>query len=301
MWKVLRWATTTSAFVAVAFVVFYIAVLPMLGEAHENTDLDGLKGDPERGQYLVAAAGCIACHTDTDNKGEFLAGGPALKTPFGTFYGPNITPDTEHGIGGWTVSEFAKALKAGLSPAGDHYFPAFPYTSYAAMSAQDIIDLKSYLDTVPAVAKPSRPHDIAWPLSDRRLIGAWKAIHFEPAKFEADPNQSDSWNRGAYLVNVLGHCGECHTQRTFLGGKTGPTHAGNSRGPGGSKIPGIRQLRTEDGGTWSRDDVEMALQIGMKPSGDFMGDVMAEVVEHSTAKLTDADRAAVAEYLMSLK
>lgn len=283
------------------FAAVYFLALPQLGQPGKLRDFTGITGDASRGEYLIAAAGCIACHTDIKKKGKFLAGGAALKTPFGTFYAPNITPDKNHGIGGWTLAQFALALTAGISPKGEHYFPSFPYTSYTGMTAQDIADLKSYLDTVEAAAVPSRPHDLFWPFSDRRFVGGWKEVNFKPGQFEPAPGKPAAWNRGAYLVNVLGHCGECHTQRDVLGGHVGNSHAGNSRGPNGSKVPKIRDLRTGNGEHWTKDELTMALQIGMKPSGDFMGDVMAEVVEHSTGKLKPEDLSAMAEYILSLK
>jgi len=250
-------------------------------------------GDAKRGEYLVVAAGCLTCHTDYKKKGKLLAGGPALKTPFGTFYGPNITPDKTHGIGGWTLAQFSQALTAGVAPDGSHYFPSFPYTSYVAMKPQDIADIKSYLESVPPVGTPSRPHDLPWPFSDRNVLGAWKWLNFNPSR-------SQDMNRGAYLVNVLGHCGECHTQRDLFGGKFGPPLAGNTNGPGGAKVPSLRGLAVA-GQPWTFDQIVLSLRVGMKPNGDFLGDIMAEVVEHSTSDLSDADRAAMATYMMSLK
>lgn len=284
----------------VGFAVVYFAVLPRLGLPGEPRDFSGISGNAERGKYLLAAAGCIACHTDFKKKGKFLAGGPALETPFGTFYAPNITPDETHGIGGWSLQQFGRALTVGLSPEGAHYFPSFPYTSYSGMTARDITDLKSYLDTVEPVAERSRAHEISWPFSDRRFVGGWKQVYFSETPFEERSDKPPAWNRGSYLVNVLGHCGECHTQRDVLGGHIGDKHAGNSRGPNGSNVPKIKNLRTDDGEHWKLDQLTMALQLGMKPNGDFLGDTMAEVVEHSTAKLTDQDRAAMATYLLSL-
>ncbi|MGI9510311.1 MAG: c-type cytochrome, partial [Geminicoccaceae bacterium] len=154
-------------------------------------------GDPKRGDYVLRMAGCVGCHTDSKNQGEFLAGGRALKTDFGTFYTSNITPDTETGIGGWTTGEFVRALKEGLSPDGDHYYPAFPYPSYANMTDQDLIDLKAYLDTVEAVNKAVPDHDLGLIFSFRPVLTGWKFLFFEGDEYQADPDQSDQWNRGA--------------------------------------------------------------------------------------------------------
>ena len=214
MARLLRYVLGLGLVGLVVVVAGYVLVLPQLGRSVEPVDVSGLTGDPARGAYLAVAAGCLTCHTDYKKKGQLLAGGPAIETPFGAFYGPNITPDTKHGIGGWTVEQFSMALAAGRAPNGNHYFPSFPYTSYAAMKPQDIVDIKSYLDTVPPVTQASRPHDLGWPFSDRAALGAWKLLNFDPVR-------NVELDRGAYLVNVLGHCGECHTQRNVLGGKSG--------------------------------------------------------------------------------
>jgi len=282
---------------AVCIAAAYWLVLPRLGTPGPPRNLAGITGDPVRGKYLATAAGCVTCHTDLKGKGALFAGGPPLKTPFGIFYGPNITPDRSNGIGGWTLESFARAVVSGVSPDGQHYFPSFPYTSYAALRSQDIADLKSYLDTVSPDAKPSRPHDVNWPFSERRLLGGWKFLFFKETAFHENKQETAAWNRGAYLVEVAGHCGECHTQRNGLGGKTGLPQAGNARGPAGSKVPGIRNLGQRSP-PWSHDQLILSLQVGMKPSGDFMGDAMAEVVEHSTSKLTQEDQASIATYLL---
>lgn len=283
------WLALTGVVIVVAG---YFLALPKLGRSVQAVNVDGLTGNAKRGAYLAVAAGCLTCHTDHKKKGKLLAGGPAIATPFGTFFAPNITPDKTHGIGGWTAEQLSKALTAGVAPDGNHYFPSFPYTSYVAMKPQDIVDIKSYLDTVTPVAQPSRPHDLSWPFSDRNAVGVWKLLNFKTTR---DKDMS----RGAYLVNVLGHCGECHTQRDLLGGKTGLRLAGNTNGPGDAKVPGLRRL-TADGAPWTADHIKLALQVGMKPNGDFLGDTMAEVVEHSTGKLSDEDRIAIATYLLSL-
>ncbi|MFT7576224.1 MAG: mono/diheme cytochrome c family protein [Alphaproteobacteria bacterium] len=282
------------AMIGVFFIVAgYYLVLPHLGRSTVAVTVTGLTGDPKRGAYVATAAGCLTCHTDYKHKGKLLAGGPAIKTPFGTFYGPNITPDENHGIGGWSLEQFSKVLTTGVAPNGNHYFPSFPYASYALMKAQDIADIKSYLSTVAAVGIPSRRHDLPWPFSDRNVVGAWKFINFNPV-------DAEKMTRGAYLVNVLGHCTECHTQRDLLGGKTGVSLAGNTNGPSGARIPGLRGLAT-DATPWTAENIKLSLQVGMKPNGDFLGGTMAEVVEHSTAKLSGGDRAEIAKYLLSLK
>jgi mono/diheme cytochrome c family protein len=262
--------------------------------------LDGLTADAERGAYLIHAGGCIACHTDIKAKTPHLAGGPALATPFGTFYAPNITPHPEAGIGGWSTADFIRAMTQGISPEGAHYYPAFPYTSYTRMTTQDLVDLKAHLDTVEPVAETSRRHGLTYPFSERRAVAYWKALNFEPGAFTPDSTRSETWNRGAYLVTGPGHCGECHTPRDRFGGLTGRHLAGGVGGHDGTeKVPSIRA--TPDGiGDWSKGDIVMALKTGFTPDFDVLGGSMGAVISEGTSKLTDEDLAAMAEYLLSL-
>lgn len=254
-----------------------------------------------RGEYVFRAAGCFACHTDTAAGGEMLAGGPAVATAFGTFYAPNITPDPVHGIGGWSEADFFRALREGVAPDGSHYYPAFPYTSYTGASDQDLRDLKAYLDTVPPVARPSRPHELSFPYSWRPLLAAWKWQNFEPGRFEPDPARPDSWNRGAYLTVALAHCAECHTPRGRLGGwDRDAWMAGSRDGPTGERVPNITPDPGSGIGNWSQGDVAWLLLTGATPIGDVVGGSMGAVIEHGTRHLTNEDRQAIAEYLMSL-
>jgi mono/diheme cytochrome c family protein len=259
-------------------------------------------GNAERGAYVLRMGGCASCHTDAANKGAFLAGGRPLQTPFGTFYTSNITPDPDTGIGGWSTGEFVQALTRGISPDGHDYYPAFPYTSYANMTMQDLADLKAYLDTVEPVANPVPPHDLAFPFNFRPLLKPWKVMFFRANGIEPDPSRSESWNRGAYLVEGPTHCGQCHTPRNLLGAlDTSRQLAGNSDGPDRKPVPNITP-QPEDGiGGWSASDVSFALQTGILPDGDVLGGAMSEVVRDSTGHLTPEDRAAIAEYVLSLE
>lgn len=267
-----------------------IAVAPM---AHAQT------GDPVRGEYVLATGGCVACHT-AENGGAFLAGGRELKTDFGSFFSPNITPDPETGIGGWSDEDFIKALREGVSPKGAHYYPSFPYTSYARMTVQDIVDLKAYLDSIPAVRNPVPAHDLAFPFNIRMSMIGWKLLFFDDAPFAPDPSKSAEWNRGAYLVTGPGHCGECHSPRNFIGVvDSDRALSGNKNGPEGDAVPNITP-GAGGIGDWSTDDIVSALEIGLLPDGDFMGGSMTEVVEDNTSKLTAEDREAIALYLTSL-
>ena len=286
-------------------ILAFAAALCSLGDPWSGASAQSeapAESDPvARGAYVMRAAGCFACHTDLKNAGPPLAGGRALETPFGTFFTPNITPHPDHGIGAWTDSDFIRALREGVSPDGSHYFPAFPYTSYVGMTEPDILDLKAYLFAQPPVARANTPHDIDFPFGFRPLLGLWKALYFDGAVVAEAPGKDEAWHRGAYLVEHLGHCGECHTPRNMLGGldRDRPM-AGNPRGPDGDKVPNITPHPTDGLGDWSTSDLTWFLKTGFFPDGDFAGGAMTDVVEHGTGHLTDADLAAIAAYLRSL-
>ena len=257
--------------------------------------------DAERGAYLVAAGGCGNCHTDRDKDGAALAGGLALETPFGTFYTPNITPDPETGIGQWTEAGLAQALRQGISPQGDHYYPAFPYTSYTGMSDQDVADMWAHLQTVTPVSQPNRPHLLPWYLEYRPLLWGWKLLNFDQLDPPPQAPTGPPETRGSYLVEHVAHCGECHTPRNRLGGlRRDLWLAGNKDGPEGDAVPNITPHREDGIGRWSTSDIEYYLEVGMDPGGDFVGGAMTEVVDHSTAMLSADDRAAIASYLKSI-
>lgn len=255
----------------------------------------------DKGQYLVTAGGCISCHTDYKKKGKPFAGGAAIPTPFGTFYPPNITPDRTHGIGGWSDADFIRAMRDGKNPDGAHYFPSFPYTSYTQITEPDLKAMKAYLFSIPAVAQPSIPHDISFPLSWRFLQTGWKLLFFRKGEFKPDPAKSAEINRGAYLANALAHCGECHTPRNALGGLDyDQWMAGTPDGPEGEVMPNLTP-DAETGLTWDEAEIVEYLKSGQTPDFDYAGSLMAEVIEHNTGKLTDDDRTAIARYLKSLK
>ena len=257
--------------------------------------------DAERGKYLFAAAGCATCHTDKKGKGAPLAGGRKLKTPFGVFFSPNITPDPEYGIGKWSDRDFIRALRRGVAPDGRHYFPVFPYPSYTGITERDILDLKAYLFTRPPAKTANKPHDAAPPFGWRFLVPLWKALYFTPGPFRGDPARSAQWNRGAYLVTALGHCAECHTPRDGLGGpKAGMALAGTTKGPEGGLIPNITPDKETGIGRWSDGDLQEVLKSGMLPDGDFVGDVMGDVVDETTGRLKVADIKAIIHYLRSV-
>ena len=251
----------------------------------------------EHGKYVFYAAGCISCHT----RDQLMAGGRTVVTPFGTFYPPNATPQREYGIGGWSEEDFVRALREGLSPQGEHYYPAFPYTSYTRMTQRDMQALYAYLMTLPESSRAIQPHNLQWPFSIRPMMSYWKARHFSPGEFVADPEKSTQWNRGAYLVEALGHCGECHTPRDNMGASLrGYYMAGTCVGPEGVRVPNITRDRETGIGDWTYEQLLTYLGTGRRPDGVFAGSVMAEVLGTSSMRLTRDDLHSLGIYLQSL-
>lgn len=254
-----------------------------------------------RGEYVFNAAGCAGCHTDVKTKGPPLAGGRVLATPFGSFYSPNITPNQIHGIGSWSQEDFIAALRQGIAPDGTPYYPSFPYTSFTGMSGSDIVDLWTYVSTRPAVPRTDERHKLQFPFNLRILMWGWRALFFREGPIEADPNRSEEWNRGSYLVRALSHCGECHTPRNAFGAVDhGRELGGNPEGPNGKSVPNITPDDATGIGSWSDEEIVDFLSIGMTPEGDFAGGAMTEVIDQSTSKLNDADRRAIAVYIKAL-
>jgi mono/diheme cytochrome c family protein len=252
------------------------------------------------GAYLTNAAGCEDCHTDREHGGQPYAGGRALATPFGTFYSPNITPDPETGIGRWSDEQFLRALRDGVRPDGANYFPVFPYPSFTKITDADMRAIKAYLFSLPAVRQADRAHDVSFPISWRFLQNGWKLLFFSPGPFRPTPERSQAYNRGAYLVTALAHCGECHTPRNWFGAtEPGSFLAGNPHGPDGKKVPNITPDPQTGIGNWSEEDITTLLKTGQTPEFDFVGGAMGEVVRN-TSRLDDADRRAIAIYLKSL-
>jgi mono/diheme cytochrome c family protein len=261
----------------------------------------GAEGDAKRGEYLAKAGGCLGCHMQEEKPGTATpvpyAGGRALKTPFGTFYGPNITPHPQAGLGRWSEADFVRAMREGRRPDGAHYFPAFPYPSFTNIADTDLRDLWAYLRSLAPSSRPSEPHDLGFFFRWRFLVGIWKWLFFTPGPFVADAGKSAVLNRGAYLVQALGHCGECHTPRNWLGGpKKDRFLAGGERAEGG-RAPNITPTRLK-----KLNDAELKdmLQTGLTPDGDALSESMAEVVENTTSKLTPQDLDALVAYLRSL-
>lgn len=254
--------------------------------------------DLANGREMFYAGGCTACHATPgqDDKSR-LGGGFALKSPFGTFYVPNISPDPDDGIGKWSEADFVTAMQKGTSPDGRHYFPAFPYSSYQRMRVEDLRDLFAHLKTLPAVKGRVRDHDMAFPFNIRRLVGGWKFLFLDGKPFVPDASKSAAWNRGAYLVNGPGHCAECHSPRNPLGGIIAAQRfAGGPNPEGEGWIPNITQRGISD---YSEKDLAYLFETGNTPEGDSVGGSMTAVVRN-TSQLTPQDRAAIATYVKSL-
>jgi mono/diheme cytochrome c family protein len=254
--------------------------------------------DLANGEVMFNAGGCASCHAvpKQDDRTR-LGGGLAIPSPFGTFYAPNISPDPNDGIGKWTDADFVNAVMHGVSPSGQHFFPAFPYTSYQHARREDVLDLFAYLKTLPAVAGKVRDHEVSFPFDIRRNIGIWKFLFMDGKPFVGDASKSPQWNRGAYLVNSFGHCAECHSPRNALGGIiSGERFAGGPNPEGEGWVPNITQKRL---GEWSAKDLAYFLKTGELPDGDSAGGAMTRVIKN-TSQLPDQDLAAMAEYLKSL-
>lgn len=286
------WALGVVVIIGLGVAVYMLK--PVAGPERDLT----LTADAEQGAYLIRLGGCIACHTDLKNKGPELAGGVALKTPFGDFIPPNITPDPDAGIGSWSLAEFSDAMSNGKGPGlFNHYYPAFPYDNYTLLSDQDIVDLYAGLMAKTPVAKPAPAHRVSFPFNIRLAMLGWKNMFFTPKRFEADPEKSEMWNRGAYLANGPAHCSACHTPRNLLGGRDdGRAFAGGSGTPGGN-VPAISKAKLLKEG-YDRTTLIEALKTGFTPGFDVLGGPMGEVIEESTAHWKDEDLEALAVYLL---
>jgi len=255
------------------------------------------QGDAKRGEYLAKAGGCRGCHTEEKEGAVRYAGGRDLKTPFGTFYGPNITPHQQAGIGRWSEADFMRAMRHGRRPDGANYFPAFPYPSFTNITDNDLRDLWAHLRTLPPSSQPSREHDLWFVFGWRFLVTVWKWFFFTPGPFVNAQGVTDIVNRGAYLVQALGHCGECHTPRNFLGGPKKSRFLAGGKGPEDEKVPNLTPTGLKK---WSDKALQDFLVLGTTPDGDFPEESMAEVINNTTSNLTPQDLAALIAYLRSL-
>ena len=285
---------TLALLVLLAVGVGFAVTLPQVDDTSELLALDA---DADRGELVFHAAGCASCHASpgADDK-SLLSGGARFISDFGTFIAPNISQDTDFGIGAWDVHMFAAAVRQGLAPDGSHYYPAFPYASYAKMSDQDIVDIFLYMRGLPSSSTPSLTHEVAFPFNIRRAIGVWKARYLTD-DWILDDIRTDQLERGRYLVEGLGHCAECHTPRDILGGLDRSKWMGGAPNPSGDgRIPNIRP----DALGWSALEIADYLETGFTPEFDVAGGSMKAVVENY-AKLQASDREAVAAYLLSIR
>ncbi|HZQ62380.1 MAG TPA: cytochrome c [Casimicrobiaceae bacterium] len=246
-----------------------------------------------RGRYLVYAGDCAACHTD--DRGKPFAGGRAVPTPFGTIYSTNITPDRETGIGKWSEEDFWNAMHNGIRRDGSHLYPAFPYPWYTKLGRGDVLAIRSYLNTLDAVRQENKPPELPWPMSWRGSLAIWNTLFFKPGTYEWNPNKSEQWNRGAYLVEGLGHCGACHSPKNLLGAVK-KDHALEGGMGEGWFATSLRPASQEGLGAWSVDEIVEYLKTGAVNRARAMGP-MAEVVHNSTHYLNDYDLHAMAMYL----
>lgn len=228
-----------------------------------------------------------------------LAGGAPLKTEFGIIYPPNLTTDPDHGIGRWSIEDFALAVRQGVSPDGEPYYPAFTYPFYATFSDEQIADLWAAFQTVPPIPEPTPVHELRFPFNQRWGLKLWRAAFLSVPLTDPVSGQADSWNRGRWLVNGPAHCGACHTARNFAGARIPDRHfSGNDSLPGGERAPSIRAEDLLSRG-WTVDDLAYSLRTGITPDGDVFGGSMAEVVSFGTSFLNDADLEAMATYVLS--
>lgn len=255
-----------------------------------------LQGNAMRGEVVFWAGGCASCHkAETGDDDLALPGGRRFATRFGTFIAPNISPDPTHGIGDWTMAEFASALLHGTSPDGHHYYPAFPYASYARMNDQDAVDLWAFMQTLPALPVASQRHDLAFPFNVRATLGAWKLLFLKPTWVR--PAETPELKRGRYLVEALGHCAECHTPRNLLGGSLVSAWMEGAPHPAGKgRIPGLVPSALD----WSAEDIAYYLETGFTPDFDSAGGDMAEVVA-TIGRLSPEDHLAIARYIKALE
>jgi mono/diheme cytochrome c family protein len=248
----------------------------------------------ERGRYLVNAGDCASCHTAEG--GKPYAGGLAVPTPFGTIYSTNITPDPTTGIGKWSEQDFYKAMHDGIRRDGKHLYPAFPYPWFTKVTRADVRAIKAFLDTVTPVRQQNKPSELPWPLSVRAVMAGWNKLYLHEGAFKPDPKKSEQWNRGAYLVEGLGHCGACHTDTNLLGAaKTAEKLKGGDFGEHWY-APGLTNNLRDGLGGWSAAEIVEYLKTGANAKS-AAGGPMAEVVKNSTQYLSDVDLNAIAAYL----
>lgn len=298
-----RWMKGLGALVALGVVgggIFFVVTAPERQPAEHWADLG--EPDLENGRRIFFAGGCASCHSPAGAEGDarlVLSGGAPLQSPFGTFHAPNISPDPDAGIGGWTLAEFGDAMTRGVGRNGEHLYPSFPYNSYSRMSPKDINDLFGFLKTLPASDAVAPPHELPFPFNIRLVLGGWKFLYLSDAPRVELAGADETLARGQYLVEGPGHCGECHTPRNALGGfQAGRWLAGGPNPEGKGTIPNITP-GSRSMGSWSESDISSYLETGFTPDYDSVGGSMVEV-QKNMAELPAADREAIAAYLKAI-
>ncbi|WP_193175966.1 cytochrome c [Oricola nitratireducens] len=297
----LRKLATIAVLAAIAGgLAFYVLTMPRT--LPEATLAALPEGDAARGETMFWAGGCASCHAADKAEGDDrlkLGGGHVLKSGFGDFVAPNISPDRNDGIGAWSRGDFANAMLRGVSPAGAHLYPAFPYTSYTRMKPRDVADLWAFLKTLPAVEGRAPGHRLGFPFTVRRGLGLWKLLYLDPAPVIDLQTDDPQLLRGQYLVEGPGHCGECHTPRDVAGGLIQAKWLSGAPNPDGEgRVPNITGGKGGIG-DWSQADIAYYLESGFTPAFDSVGGSMVEVQENM-AKLTAEDRDAIAAYLKAV-
>ncbi len=286
------------ALVALALLGWWITSPQVLGP----TDIPDHVADKANGERIFNAGGCASCHgriVDGKPQRDVMAGGLEMHSPVGVFRVPNISPHPDQGIGGWSNLDFLNAMQRGVSPGGKHYYPAFPYTAYIRMNVTDLLDLKAFLDQMPADPNPVGPNELAFPFNIRRGIGLWKRLYLNGDWVTAVSGEDEQLVLGRYLVEGPGHCGECHTPRNFAQALQGTRWLAGAPNPDGEgKVPNITPGRSSFA-SWSADDIAYYLESGVDPEFDVVGGTMV-AVQGNMSRLTSEDRDAIAAYLKAL-
>jgi mono/diheme cytochrome c family protein len=295
-----------SLFALSAVVVAAVAAAAALWSGGDNLHSGGAVAAPpadqaeliKRGEYLARAGDCIACHTVRG--GKTFAGGLPMLTPFGTLYTPNVTPDDQYGIGKWTSDDFYRSIHVGRSKDGSLLYPAMPFTSYTKVTRADSDAMFAYMRSVPPVNVPSRPHELRFPFNQRNMLIGWRVLFFSEGEFKPDPTKSVEWNRGAYLIEGLGHCSMCHTSINAMGGPVSSAAFGGGLIPLQNwYAPSLTSNKEAGLGDWDIKDINDLLKTGVSQRGAVFGP-MAEVVHNSLQYMTDADINAMSTFLKSI-
>ena len=266
------------------------------GEGRAQLKAEPTADDIARGKALTVAGDCASCHTADPAKP--FAGGKRIDTPFGRIYSPNLTPDRDTGIGGWSEDDFYAALRFGMAPNGSRYYPAFPYPNFTKLTRQDISAIRAYLGTLTPVKNTPPSPELRWPFNYRVVMRGWNWLFFKPGILQPDQQKSAEWNRGRYLVEGAAHCGACHTPKNIFGAdKRGQAYGGGL--VQGMFAPRLDSAERSGLKSWSVEDIAEYLQSG-RNGRSHAGELMSEVVVNSTSKMSDADIRAIAVYLKDL-